>query len=75
MTDWSDQFVGVTVGSLNKKIENKMNNKCKKCGRNFTGQLRNGKCKVCAEMDYRYNQGALTLNNYKQWEKDWIRKL
>ena len=49
--------------------------KCKKCGRNYTGKMSNGKCRICAKMDYMYNQGALTIDNYDKWEKDWVKRL
>jgi hypothetical protein len=48
--------------------------KCKLCGRNFTGELSIKKyCRICAKMDYAYNQGAITIDDYKKWEKDWIK--
>ena len=48
--------------------------KCKECGRNYMGKMRGGRCPICAEMNYRYSQGAITLEAYKKWEKDWIKK-
>ena len=48
--------------------------KCKKCGRNYTRPLINGKCQRCAIMDYKYSQGAITLDTYNRWAREWIPK-
>lgn len=48
--------------------------RCRKCGRNYTKPLMNGKCGVCAKMDYKYSQGAVLSKTYKAWEMEWIPK-
>jgi len=47
--------------------------KCKQCGRNWTGKLKSGMCGECAKMEYLYNQGAITTNDWKKWAKEWIK--
>jgi len=46
--------------------------KCKLCGRNYTGKMSLGRCKVCAEAEYRFQQGAMTSSGYDAWAEGWI---
>lgn len=47
---------------------------CESCGR-YTANLSNfGECKVCSRMNYAYDQGAVTLDKYKEWEHNWKKK-
>jgi predicted nucleic acid-binding Zn-ribbon protein len=46
--------------------------KCTMCGRNYKG-LSKIMCPECARMNYMYNQGAITLETWKKWEKSWIK--
>ena len=31
-----------------------------------------GRCKVCAEAEYRFQQGAMTSSGYDAWAEGWI---
>ena len=49
---------------------------CENCGRNFVGwRAKKGlkKCSECALVNYMYDQGAMTLEKYKKWEKEWVK--